>query len=304
MAFLSFACPAKLNLFLRVIARRSDGYHWLQSAFRLIDYGDTLAIEVNASGRIKRHNPLPGIAPEDDLCVRAAHLLQQQTGCRYGATLRLEKRLPIGGGLGGGSSNAATTLMALNHLWDLNLSTRELQQLGLKLGADVPVFIFGRDAWAQGIGEILQPIQLPYCWYLVLVPPIQVSTAEIFGALDLTSHSEASIISRFTPLSAEVGLSDVDPLLMGNDLQAVVCKRYPVVATYLDYLNAYQPAMMTGSGACVFSAFNTQQQANTAMAQIAAKLPSGARAFVAKSLDKHPLLAADGLRSVVCSLSS
>jgi len=193
----TFPAPAKLNLFLHVVGRRPDGYHLLQTVFRFVDYGDSLSFNIRDDGVIRRVNPLPGLDLEQDLTVRAARLLQQETGCRLGADIVLEKRLPMGGGLGGGSSDAATVLLALNRLWNLNLGRQMLQDLGLRLGADVPVFVFGESAFAEGVGEKLQSVVLPPAWYVVLVPSVAVSTAEIFTSRELTRDTKPIKMSDF-----------------------------------------------------------------------------------------------------------
>lgn len=273
MSVHAFPAPAKLNLFLHVTGRRADGYHLLQSVFRFIDYGDTLRITLREDGRIERLNPLPGVPAESDLIVRAARLLQTATGCRLGAELDLEKRLPMGGGLGGGSSDAATTLIALDHLWGCGLSRPELMKLGLQLGADVPVFVFGENAWAEGVGEELAPIALPPAWYVVLVPPAHVATAEIFQAPELTRNTPPITIAAFSRGQVR------------NDLEPVVTARYPAVAEHLKWLGQHAPARMTGSGACVFTAFETEQAAR---AVFDAKPPE-MQGFVAQGLQQHPL---------------
>ena len=268
-----FPAPAKLNLFLHVVGRRRDGYHLLQTAFRFIDYGDDLSFAVREDGEIRHTNPLPGVAPENDLSVRAARALQEEAGCRLGADIGIVKRLPMGGGLGGGSSDAATTLIALNRLWGTRLSRARLQQLALKLGADVPVFVFGRNAFAEGIGEQLSVLSLPPAWYLILVPELAVSTTEIFSAAELTRNTNAITIAAFS-----VGQGR-------NDLEPVVCRRYPLVARHLEWLYRYGDARMTGSGACVFCAFGSEEQARRALQE----LPADMRGFVARGLDRHPL---------------
>jgi 4-diphosphocytidyl-2-C-methyl-D-erythritol kinase len=272
-----FPAPAKLNLFLHVVGRRGDGYHLLQTAFRFIDYGDELSFTVRADGAIRHTNPLAGVPAEQDLSVRAARLLQQEAGCREGADIGIVKRLPLGGGLGGGSSDAATTLIALNRLWHAGLSRERLQQLALQLGADVPVFVFGRNAFAEGVGERLQALRLPPAWYLILVPELAVSTAEIFSAVELTRNTNAITIAAFS-----VGQGR-------NDLEPVVCRRYPQVARHLEWLQRYGDARMTGSGACVFCAFDSEEQAR----RVLSELPEGMRGFVARGLDRHPLWSED-----------
>ena len=272
-----FPAPAKLNLFLHVVGRRRDGYHLLQTAFRFIDYGDELSFTVRADGAIRHTNPLAGVPAEQDLSVRAARLLQQETGCSDGADIGIVKRLPMGGGLGGGSSDAATTLIALNRLWRTGLSRPRLQQLALKLGADVPVFVFGQNAFAEGIGERLQALRLPPAWYLILVPELAVSTAEIFSSAELTRNTNAITIAAFS-----VGQGH-------NDLEPVVCRRYPQVARHLEWLHRYGDARMTGSGACVYCAFDSEEQAR----RVLSELPVDMRGFVARGLDRHPLWSED-----------
>jgi 4-diphosphocytidyl-2-C-methyl-D-erythritol kinase len=274
----TFPAPAKLNLFLHVVGRRPDGYHLLQTVFRFVDYGDSLSFTIRDDGVIRRVNPLPGLDPEQDLTVRAARLLQQETGCRLGADIGLEKRLPMGGGLGGGSSDAATVLLALNRLWNLNLRRQVLQELGLRLGADVPVFIFGESAFAEGVGEKLQPVALPPAWYVVLVPPVAVSTVEIFTSRELTRDTKPIKMLDFS-----TGCGRLDQLK--NDLEPVVYRKYPQVAECLDWLKAFGDARMTGSGACVFAAFSSQEEAN----KVFSKKPAQMAGFVAKGLDRHPL---------------
>ena len=282
-----YPAPAKLNLFLHVVGRRSDGYHLLQTVFRFIDYGDELAFRIRDDAVIHRTTQLDGVPEDGDLCVRAARLLQQHTGSRLGADIELVKRLPLGGGLGGGSSDAATTLIALNRLWKTGLPRAELQELGLLLGADVPAFIFGRSAFAEGVGERLQELVLEPAWYLVLVPEAAVSTAEIFSAPELTRNTNAITIAAF---SVGHGLNESGFMVTGrNDLEPVVVRRYPQVALHLEWLRQYGDARMTGSGACVFCAFGSEAQA----ARILAKVPAGMRGFVACGLDRHPLWSGD-----------
>ena len=241
--------PAKLNLFLHVVGRRADGYHLLQTLFRFIDYGDTLTLRPRADGRIERAGEVPGVTAEQDLTVRAASLLQQASATRAGVTIELDKRLPLGGGLGGGSSDAATALIALNRLWGLGWARSRLQELALQLGADVPVFVFGRSAFAEGVGERLRAVDLPPAWYLVLVPPVAVSTAAIFSAPELTRDSTPIKISRFSAAFRRPGR---------NDLEAVACRHHPAVAEHLAWLRQHAAAAMTGSGACVFAAFDSR----------------------------------------------
>lgn len=265
--------PAKLNLFLHVVGRRPDGYHLLQTAFRLIDCGDTLDFHVRGDGGIHRTTTLAGVAEEHDLVIRAAKRLQQHTGCSLGADIAVHKRLPMGGGLGGGSSDAATTLMALNHLWRTGLDRETLQKLGLELGADVPFFIYGRDAFAEGVGERFQPLVLPPAWYVVIAPGVSVPTAEIFLSKDLTRDSTPIKIADFTTSTTR------------NDLQAIACKLYPEVAETIDWLAQYAPARMTGSGACVFAEVQDELTAQ----DIVDRCPARWTAWKARSLAEHPM---------------
>lgn len=269
----SLPAPAKLNLFLRVVGRRPDGYHLLQTVFRFVDLEDTVRVARRDDPVICLRSPLPGVPEERDLCVRAARLLQQVTACGLGAEIEVTKRIPMGGGLGGGSSDAATTLMALNRLWDLRLSRRELMSLGLRLGADVPVFLFGENAFGEGVGEVLTPVTLPPRWYVVLVPPVTVPTAEIFADPHLTRNADPVKIPGF---SVAFGI---------NDLQEVVLRRYPVVARHLQWLGQFGPSAMTGSGACVFSEFESEGSAR----EVLGRLPADMNGFVARGLERHPL---------------
>jgi len=273
-----FAAPAKLNLFLHVVGRRADGYHRLQTCFRFLDYGDALRISPRPDGVIRLLRPLPGVAVEHDLCYRAAHLLKAHTGCRLGADIGLEKRLPLGGGLGGGSSDAATVLLALNRLWRLDLARADLQTLGLALGADVPVFVFGRSALAEGVGEELRAVTPAPASYVVLAPPVEVSTASVFGAPGLTRDTPEIKIAALPESGPEPGFGH-------NDLEPVVIALYPAVAEQLAWLRQFGEARMTGSGACVFAACRDRA---TAEAIFAAR-PAHWKGFVADGLDQHPL---------------
>lgn len=272
-----YPAPAKLNLFLHVIGRRADGYHLLQSVFALIDAADTLRFSVREDGVIHRVRDLPGVPVEADLAIRAARLLQSDTGTRLGADVEVDKRLPIGGGVGGGSSDAATTLIALNRLWGTGLDREALQGLGARLGADVPFFLFGRNAWVEGVGDRLQAIDLPPAWYLVLVPPVAVPTGEIFAAPELTRDTEALKIQDF---STRVGQGR-----FRNDLEAVVTARYPVVREQLDWLARHGGGWLTGSGACVFARFEDRESAERARDA----LPGTMQGFIARGLGEHPL---------------
>ena len=289
-----YAAPAKLNLFLRVVGRRADGYHLLQTAFIFLDYGDRLRFGVRSDGIIRRINELAGVAPEDDLAVRAARLLQRATGCSLGADIAVEKRLPLGGGLGGGSSDAATTLLALNQLWQTGLTRIELSKLAIQLGADVPVFIFGQSAFAEGVGDDLRAIDFPEFWYLVLTPPVAVSTKAIFSHANLTRDSIPLKIADFSA-ARTAWLPQV--ARTANDLEPVVVAEYPQVAASLSALRAVsrdsffalqgRNARMTGSGACVFAAFASENEALEAKR----RLPDTAPGFVARGLQRHPLFA-------------
>ncbi len=271
----AWPAPAKINLFLHVVGRRADGYHLLQTVFRFLGYGDVLRFSPRDDGRILPAAPLPGVDPESDLTVRAARLLRETTGLGGGVTISLEKRIPMGGGLGGGSSDAATTLMALNRLWGCGLASAELQALGLRLGADVPIFVHGRSAFAEGIGERFSDVTPPPAWYLVTMPGVAVPTPEIFRASDL---------SRDTPAIAP---TDWRPGFGGNDLEPVACRLYPEVARHLAWLRQCAPARMSGSGACCFAEF-----ADAAAARAAAEaLPADMRGFVAAGIDIHPIAA-------------
>ncbi len=265
--------PAKINLFLHVVGRRADGYHLLQTAFRFIDHGDTLRFALRPDGAIVLANPIPGVPAETDLTVRAARALRLASGSTLGATITLEKRLPMGGGLGGGSSDAATTLIALNRLWGCGLSSTALQAIGLTLGADVPIFIHGRTAFAEGVGEQFSDIVAPPAWYLVLTPPVAVPTADIFRAPDLCRSTPAIAASAWRP-----GFGH-------NDLEAIACQLFPAVAEHLAWLRPFGDARMSGSGACCFVDFPSEELAHAALRQ----LPSKMRGFVAKGLDLHPL---------------
>ncbi len=261
--------PAKINLFLHVVGRRDDGYHLLQTVFRFLDFGDVLRFAPRQDGEIVAAHALPGVAAEGDLTVRAARLLRDAAGIRAGATIALEKRIPLGGGLGGGSSDAATTLIALNRLWNCGFSSERLQALGLRLGADVPIFIHGRSAFAEGVGERFSDVALPRAWYLITMPDVSVPTAEIFRAPELRRDTPAMRAADWRP-----GIGD-------NDLEPVACRLYPEVAKHLAWLRERAPARMSGSGACCFAEFESEAAACAA----AATLPAGMRGLVARGLD-------------------
>lgn len=268
--------PAKLNLFLHVIGRREDGYHLLQTAFQLLDYGDTIDIKIRSDGALRRIANDYGVPEEQDLIIRAAQLLKAKTGSLLGADLRLEKRLPMGGGLGGGSSDAASTLIGLNHLWQCGLNRQKLMELGLQLGADVPFFIFGHNAFAEGVGEQLQALPTPEQWYVVIEPGIQVPTPLIFSAKELTRDTRAVKITDFSNRLKNN---------WKNDLQAVASTLFPEVKDAIEWLAQHGNAMMTGSGACVFCAFDTEKDAQ----QVFQQVPQKWKAWVAKSLHEHPM---------------
>jgi len=269
----AWPAPAKLNLMLRIVGRRPDGYHLLQTVFQFLDRGDWLWFELRDDGLIERASEVPGVPAAADLTVRAARLLQQAAGVRRGVTIRIAKRLPLGGGLGGGSSDAATTLVALNHLWRTGLTLVELAELGLTLGADVPVFVHGRAAWAEGVGERLAPVDLAEPWFVVLVPACPVATGAVFNDPDLTRNSPPITITDFA-----AGLG-------GNDCEAVVYRRYPEVAAATRWLEQFGQARLTGTGACVFAVFPDGASADRVLAQ----LPAGCTGFVARGCNRSPL---------------
>lgn len=277
---ITLPAPAKLNLFLSITGRRPDGYHNLQTLFQFVDYGDTLSFSPSADGELHLTPTLVGVPPEQNLIIKAARLLQaiqiKATGRTLGARIHLTKRLPMGGGLGGGSSDAATTLVALNHLWQLNISTDTLAELGVSLGADVPVFVRGFAAFAEGIGEQLMPATPAEPWYLVLCPQVEISTAAIFNDSELPRNSPA--------LSLQQWLSSP----WHNDCEPLVKKRHPEVAKLLSWLLEYAPSRMTGTGACIFASFESQQAAE----KILANVPTGVMGFVAKGCNRSPLISA------------
>ncbi len=266
--------PAKLNLFLHILGRYDNGYHKLQSLFQMLDYGDKLAFDINHTGTIAMSTPLKGVKDEDNLIIRAAKLLAAQTKTKLGAHISLEKCLPMGGGIGGGSSNAATTLVALNALWGTRLSVHQLADIGLQLGADVPIFVRGETAFAEGVGEQITPAPQPEQWFLVANPNVHISTGEIFTAQELT---------RNTP---SIDWADYKFEETRNDCQQLVVNRYPEVAKLLQWLVHYAPSRMTGTGACVFAPFSDESLAN----DVQGKLPSSWQSFVAKGVNRSPLL--------------
>ncbi len=268
--------PAKLNLFLHVTGRRRDGYHDLQTVFQLLEWGDELEITATADARIERLSGPEDIAAAQDLSVRAALALQSACRVRQGAQIRIRKRIPVGGGLGGGSSDAATVLRVLNLLWGTGLSLGELAALGLELGSDVPIFVHGSSAWAEGRGEELTPVELPPAWYLIVWPRVAVSTAGIFQAPELTRNS---------PL---ITIRALSPDLTGNDCEPLVRSRYPAVAAALDWVGARVPARLSGTGSCVFASFASAADAE----RVAARVPDEWTSFVARGLNQSPLVTA------------
>jgi 4-diphosphocytidyl-2-C-methyl-D-erythritol kinase len=273
--------PAKLNLFLHITGRRPDGYHLLQTVFQLVDYADLLHFRTRADGIVHRTTDVPGVPEQTDLVVRAAQLLKSAAGSdRLGADIAIDKRLPMGGGLGGGSSDAATTLIALNHLWQTGLTRAELMTLGLQLGADVPFFLFGQNAFAEGVGEALQPLTTPDCWYVVIEPGVSVPTAAIFSDPELTRNSKPVRMTDFS--RAPIGFGK-------NDLQIVATRLFPPIAEAIEWLQQYGEARMTGSGACVFCAFSHEQQADKVVDAVRRNESFGWKAWKAKAIEQHPL---------------
>jgi 4-diphosphocytidyl-2-C-methyl-D-erythritol kinase len=275
--------PAKLNLFLRIVGRRDDGYHLLQTVFQLLDWGDRVRLRTRPDDVVERTSGMVGVPPEADLAVRAAQLLKSHTGCRGGADIAVEKRVPAGGGLGGGSSDAATVLVALNRLWGTGLAIDELAALGLELGADVPVFVHGRSAWAEGVGERLQPLDLPPASYVIVDPGVQVSTAAFFRAPELTRHAPPATISSFL----EGSVSD-------NVFAPLARVRHPEIARAMDWLERFGQARLSGSGSCVFVRTDSRSAGET----IAARCPTPFRAYVADGVNVSPLLAQAGVSGI------
>jgi len=274
----AWPAPAKLNLMLRVVGRRADGYHLLQTVFQFIDLCDVLSFHRRPDGMVRRLNDVAGIPEPDDLVVRAARLLQQETGCPLGADILIEKRIPMGGGLGGGSSDAATVLVALNRIWGCGLDREALASLGLGLGADVPIFVHGHAAWAEGVGEEFTQIEPEEPVYLLLAPGVHVDTGQVFQDPELTRNSHRITIRDF--LAGE----------HGNDCLAVVRKRYPEVAQVFDWLDGKADARMTGTGACVFAPCASRAEAEALLAM----RPAGVAGFVVRGMNRSPLLNAGG----------
>lgn len=273
MNTLSLPCPAKINLFLHITGQRDDGYHELQTLFQLLDYGDTLHLQGRTDDELRFLTPLAGVSDDNNLILRAARLLREHVQRPLGANIGLDKRLPMGGGIGGGSSDAASTLLGLNHIWQLGLGLDELAELGLSLGADVPVFIHGHTAWAEGIGEKLRPLDTPEYWYLVLRPDCEVSTAEIFCHEQLTRNASPIKIAAFLEGAT------------GNSCQNLVRKLYPDVDKALNWLDQFAPAKLTGTGSCVFASFDSKSAAEAVLAQ----KPASTSGFVAKGVNLSPL---------------
>ena len=272
-----YPAPAKLNLFLHVLGRRPDGYHSLQSVFTLIDRMDRLRFRVREDGAVRRVSELRGVPEAQDLVVRAALLLKEASGCPLGADIEVEKSIPLGGGLGGGSTDAATTLMALDRLWETGFGPEALAEIAAGLGADIPFFLHGGAAWAEGTGDELRAIELPPRWYVVLAPAVEVPTREIFQAPELTRNTE--------PLKMEDFSAQAQAQRFRNDLEAVVIARYPQVRQHLEWLSAHGEARMTGSGACVFAGFDSREAAD----RVLGMLPRGMTGFVAQGLQRHPM---------------
>lgn len=268
--------PAKLNLFLHVVGRRADGYHLLQTVFQLLDWGDTVRLSPRTDGVVRRLHPLPGVEAADDLAVRAAMALRAASGTLLGADIDINKQIPLGGGLGGGSSDAATTLVALNELWGTGLDVDALAELGLSLGADVPVFVRGRSAWAEGVGEVLTPLELPERWYVVIDPGVQVATAGLFAAPDLTRDCRRLTIPLF-----------VSGATTSNVFEPVVRARFPAVARALDWLNGYADARLSGTGGCILAPVGSREAA----VELVQACPQAWRGFVACGVARSPLVA-------------
>jgi 4-diphosphocytidyl-2-C-methyl-D-erythritol kinase len=277
-----FPAPAKLNLFLHVIGRRPDGYHLLQSVFTLIDRCDEVRLRVREDGLVRRSVELPGVPEADDLAVRAALLLKEASGSPKGVDIEVVKHIPMGAGLGGGSSDAATVLLALDRLWETSFGADALAELGAALGADVPFFIHGSSAWVEGVGDRITPIELPCLWYLVLTPPVAVPTGVVFAAPELTRNTEPLKMEDFSAQPLE----SVGPRFR-NDLEPVVTARYPIVREHLEWLRRHADARMTGSGSCVFASFATREEAQTVLD----RLPAPMQGFVAQGIGHHPLRA-------------
>ncbi|TRX56400.1 4-(cytidine 5'-diphospho)-2-C-methyl-D-erythritol kinase [Thalassomonas sp. M1454] len=278
-AFIKYSSVAKINRFLHITGQRDDGYHQLETIFQFLDFGDYLHFKVNTSGEINLLTPIAGVDNNANLIVKAATALQQYCSTTQGVDIKLEKNLPMGGGLGGGSSNAATTLLALNKHWHLNLSVTELAKIGLKLGADVPVFVHGFTAFAHGIGEHLVAVDIDTPWFLVTIPDCEISTAAIFGAADLPRNTPPIDINS-------INLNEINIDQCHNDCENLVIKLYPEVAKLMTWLLEYAPSRLTGTGACIFSSFKDEKSALS----LQSKLPNGVKSFVAKGLSQSPVI--------------
>jgi len=274
-AWTVWPAPAKLNLFLRITGRRDDGYHLLQTVFRILEWGDGVRLRVREDGEVRRHGPsVPGVEESDDLTVRAAKMLQLAANCRQGVDIIINKRIPAGGGLGGGSSDAATVLVALNALWQTGLGVDALAVLGLKLGADVPVFVRGENAWAEGVGEQLSPVELPSAWYVLADPGVHAPTASLFKSPELTRDAPPATMSDF-----------VSGVPLGNAFEPVLRAREPAVEAVFAALSQVGSPHLTGSGSGCFVEFATRESAEAALAA----LPAGLRAWVAEGAQASPL---------------
>ena len=283
-AYQFWPAPAKLNLFLQITGKRDDGYHNLQTVFQFLDIGDRLRFVVREDNKIIRKTDLEGVKPDDDLVIKAAKALQQAANIEQGADIYLQKILPLGGGLGGGSSDAATTLVVLNDLWEAGLDEDSLAEIGLKLGADVPVFVRGYAAFAQGVGEVLEAVEPQESYFLIVNPEVHISTGEIFSNSQLTRDCSAIRICDL-----QIGTANEAKVFdeLGNVFEPVVAQQHSEIAEVIQHLNKYANAKLTGTGACVFAAFNSQEEAQTVMN----KLPEDWSAFVAKGLNRSPLQA-------------
>jgi len=281
--FISFPSPAKLNLFLHVVGQRPNGYHELETVFQFLDYGDTIQLNAHKNNNdIDILTPIASVKNTDNLIYKAAKILQDQVSFVCGVKIKINKILPMGGGLGGGSSNAATILLALNKLWAINLPINKLAELGLALGADVPIFIHGYAAFAQGIGEVLTPINPAEHWYLVAKPDCSISTQEVFGSAELVRNTPKLLINN----TSSEATNQIDIQTCHNDCETIVIKNYPKVAKLLAWLVEYAPSRMTGTGACIFSRFNSENEARS----VQSKLPEGIESFVAKGINQSPLI--------------
>ena len=266
----AWTAPAKLNLFLHITGRREDGYHLLQTIFQFVEFGDKLFFEVTRDGKISLSPKLDGVDESENIIVKAAKLLQQKTGTPFGVNIELEKRIPMGGGLGGGSSNAATTLLALNKLWNIHFDKQQLMELGITLGADVPVFIYGQTAWAEGVGEKLKTVTAPESWYVIIFPRVNINTGTIFSSEELTRDKLPIRIRDFLDGTTE------------NVFETIVSKRYPEVKEAINWLSQFSKTKLTGTGACIFASFETEQHAQ----EIAKQVPAKWQAFVTKGSNK------------------